>query len=416
MGDEHEIKIVGQKNQEGLAKALRIGLFVLLTGVLGGGGVAIGGFYYFQSSVPEFHSMADYKPKIGSRLYAADNQLIGEFSEERRLLLPFSETPDRVWQAFVAAEDKRFFSHKGLDYFGIFNAILQKLMNPSSKLRGASTITQQAAKSLLVSHESYASATARTLTRKIREAILARRLEKNLEKEEILYLYLNQIFLGHKAYGVRAAAEHYFKKDIDELTLAEAATLAGLPQRPSDYSPFSRPDAALSRRRYVLRRMLEDEYITPDEAHEAMNQDIKVYPRREHYLKIAPYYTEEVRQQAVEIVGEKALLEDGLHIYAAVNLDYQYYAQAALHNGLHALDRRQGFRGAHHVLKSPAERKLFIEEYRKSLKLGGDEELELDGAKEYLAMVSGFEGKGDVAVLNVAGLEGYLPLAGMRWA
>ncbi|MDP7038906.1 MAG: PBP1A family penicillin-binding protein [Myxococcota bacterium] len=413
---EHEINIVGDKIQTRRAKWFRIALFVLLTSVVGGGTLALGGFYYFGSSVPEFTSMADYKPKIGSRIYAADNQLIGEFSEERRVLLPFDKIPKRVWQAFVSAEDKRFFKHKGLDYFGILNAILQKLFNPSKKLRGASTITQQAAKSLLVSHESYASATARTLTRKIREAILARRLEENLEKEEILYIYLNQIFLGHKAYGVQAAAEHYFKKDIHELNLAEAATLAGLPQRPSDYSPFSRPEAAHSRRRYVVRRMLEDGYIRPEEAHEAINQEIKVYPRREHYLKIAPYYTEEVRQRALKIVSDKALLEEGLHIYSGVHLDYQYYAQEALYHGLYALDRRQGYRGALHVLKSKEEQELFVEEYRKSLKLNSEEELVLDTDKVYLGVVTGFEKQGDVAVLNVAGLEGALPLAGMRWA
>jgi penicillin-binding protein 1A len=272
------------------------------------------------------------------------------------------------------------------------------------------------AKSLLVSHESYEQATARKLRRKIREAILALRLERALSKEEILYLYVNQIYLGHKAYGVQAAAEHYYRKNVWELSLAETATLAGLPQRPSDYSPFARPGAALARRRYVLRRMLEDEYITQAEHDAAADAKVSVFPRDEPYLSIAPYYTEQVRREIIERYGERGLLEDGLEVYTALNLQLQSFGRKAIDDGLHALDKRQGYRGPLAHLKNRKKRDLFRSRYRAKLGLAEGKELDIEDGVTYIAVVTALDASGKFAELDIAGHPGILPLAGMRWA
>lgn len=393
---------------------LRIVLFGAVASVLVGVIVATTVYAIYAPTVPVFDSVEDYEPKIGTRIYSADNQLIGEFAAERRVLVAYEDVPAKLYNAFIAAEDKRFWSHGGVDVIGVMQAIFDKIRNPGSKLRGASTITQQVAKSILVEKESYEQATARSLERKIREAILARRLEQNLTKEEILFLYANQIFLGHKAYGVQAAAEHYFRKNVWELSLAEAATLAGLPQRPSDYSPFSRPEKAYARRKYVLRRMLEEGFITQEEHDEAVEEEITVYPRNELYLRRAPYYTEQVRREFIERYGERALLEEGFEVYTAVNLEEQWVAQRALEGGLYALDQRQGFRGPLAHLDSKAIRGKFDVAYRKHLEVAEEGPVELKSGREYLAVVESVSS--DRATVSVLGNSATLPLAGMRWA
>jgi penicillin-binding protein 1A len=381
--------------------------------------IAIGGVFLIYSryapTIPKFSSLRDYRPKIGTRIYAADRQLIGEFAAESRILLPYERIPRLLFQAFISAEDQRFFEHSGLDFVGIVEAIAQKALHPDRKLRGASTITQQVAKSLLATTEDYESATARTAERKIREALLARRLEKNLNKEDILYVYVNQIFLGHKAYGVQAAAEHYFRKNVWDLTLAEMATLAGLPQRPSDYSPVTHPDAARKRRGYVLRRMFEEGYISREDFDKANNEPIKAYPLYEHYLEIAPYFTEHIRRELVDTYGEKKILEEGLQVFTSLDLNAQQAADDAISWGLHELDRRQGYRGAlTHLVHKDVPR--FLELYRQELGLAEDELPLFEAEKNYLGVVIGFDTLGRQVFVNVAGERGLLPLAGMRWA
>jgi penicillin-binding protein 1A len=378
--------------------------------------LVVAAYLAYAPTVPMLNSLDDYLPKVGTSIYSGDNQLIGEFSEERRVLVPLNKIPPLLLKAFVAAEDKRFYSHGGIDLIGNLQALADKVRSPGKKLRGASTITQQVARSLLATHETYEAATERSLVRKIREAILARRLEARLSKDDILYLYLNQIFLGYKAYGVQAAAEHYFRKNVGDLTLAEMATLAGLPQRPSDYSPISRPDAALMRRKYVLRRMLEEGYITRTQAENAEVEQLTVYPREELYLTIAPYYTEQVRREIIDRYGERAVLADGLQVYTALNIEYDILAQDAISDGLHALDKRQGFRGPLAQLKTPALRTLFLQKYREELGLSAGEELRPDADRLYLGVVTGYDEKGEVAKIDVAGHPGLVPIAGMRWA
>ena len=386
-----------------------------LGGILGALGAGLV-YQHYAATVPVFESLEDYRPLVGTKIYSADDQLIGEFAHQRRVVVPIERIPRMLSQAFISAEDKRFYVHGGIDFIGVAQAIAAKVMNPSSKLRGASTISQQVAKSVLASYESYEKATERTLERKIREAILARNIESVLSKDEILFIYMNEIFLGHKAYGVQAAAEHYFRKNVWELSLAEMATFAGLPQRPSDYSPYSRPQAALARRKYVLRRLMEDGHITVEEESAAVAEELKVYPRTELYLDRAPYFTEQIRRMLVDRYGERAVLEDGLEVYTTLNLEAQVNAQDAINRGLLDLDQRQGFRGPALQLADASARKNFLERYREFKGLEGDEATELVDGEIYAAVVEGFTARGRLAKVNVLGTKGVLPLAGMRWA
>jgi penicillin-binding protein 1A len=397
------------------AYLVRLGVFVALTLSTAAVAAFLGIYLHFAPTVLQFASIDDFQPKLGSRIYSADNQLIGEFAIERRVLVPPQSIPPLLARAFMAAEDKRFYEHGGLDYIGIVQAVVDKVIHPKEKLRGASTITQQVGKSLLATHETYESATERSLNRKVREAILARHLEATLSKDQILYMYLTQTFLGHKAYGVGAAAEHYFRKNVWELTLAEMATLAGLPQRPSDYSPVTRPQAALGRRGYVLRRMLQDGFIDQAQYAEAQQEKLVVYPREESYLQVAPWYTEQVRRELIDRYGERALLEEGLEVYTAINLEHQALAQAALDRGMRDLDKRQGYRGPLAHL-TPKQRTAFASKYREVLKWRSAVDGAFEPGNTYLAVVTAFEADGTVALLDVAGKLGLLPLAGMRWA
>ena len=397
------------------AQAGRLAAFAGLT--LGTGAVCamLALYLTFAPSVPRFAGFDDFQPKLGARIYSADNQLIGEFAQERRIMVPAEDLPPLLFDAFMAAEDKRFRRHSGVDVLGIAQALGGKLLRPKEKLRGASTITQQVAKSLLASHQSYERATERSLGRKVREAILARHLEHTLSKDQILFMYLTQTFLGHKAYGVGAAAEHYFRKHVSELTIGEMATLAGLPQRPSDYSPVGRPEAARRRRAYVLRRMAEDGYITQAQRQAGAVEPLVAYGREEVFLQMAPHYTEQVRRQLIDRYGERAVLEDGLQVYTALNLQRQFTAQAAVARGLRALDRRQGFRGPIASL-GVEKRAAFVASYRQSLKIDGAAQPTLLARERYLAFVTGIGSGGNSVQVDVAGLTGIIPLAAMRWA
>ena len=394
---------------------LRLAVFLCLTGSVAGCAGFLGIYLYYAPTIPQFDSINDYQPKVGTRIYSADNQLMGEFAIERRVPVPSDRMPPLLARAFMAAEDKRFYEHSGIDVIGVLQAVFAKLTHPGEKLRGASTITQQVAKSLLVTHENYESATERSLSRKVREAILAKHLEHQLTKDQILYMYLTQTFLGHKAYGVGAAAEHYFRKNVWELTIGEMAVLAGLPQRPSDYSPVSRPQAALGRRKYVLRRMHEDGYISKAQYDAASQEKLVVFPREELYLQMAPFYTEQVRRELIERYGERTLLEEGLEVYTAINLELQSLAQGAISRGLHDLDKRQGYRGVLAHLE-PKQRALFATRYREDLGWKTAEAGTFKADTLYVALITGFSADGKEAYLDIAGKAGILPLAGMRWA
>lgn len=303
----------------------------------------LGGISFFlavahvRKSLPKLITVSDYKPLLVSQIYDRNNKKIGEYSHERRILVPYNQIPKHVVNAFLAAEDDKFFEHHGVNYLAILRATLANLRAGKS-VQGGSTITQQTAKTLLLSPE-------KTLLRKLREAMLAQMMEENLKKEEILYLYLNQIYFGQGSYGVGMAAETYFRKTVDKLTLAEAAILAGLPQAPSRYSPVSNPLRAKERQLYVLKRMGEVGFVKKEEAKAAMTEPVKVY-MRENYQEFAPYFLETVRQMLVEKLGEDKVLDEGLRIYTSLDLEKQLAAQDSVMAGLKSLDKRQGFRGA----------------------------------------------------------------------
>jgi len=328
--NKRSFKSDGRKRFKSLL--IRFILLLILISMLSVAGL----YYYMTRDLPPVDSIADYRPNIITKVYSDEGIQIGEFAIERREVIPISKAPALLIQAFVSAEDDRFFEHEGLDFFSIFRAFIKNL-KAGGVVQGGSTITQQVAKSLLTSE--------RTYTRKFKEAVLAYRIEKNFSKNEILYLYLNQIYLGHGAYGVQAAAQSYFHKNVDELTIAEMAILAGLPQAPSKYSPATNPDAARDRQHYVLKRMADEGYINIVEATDAMNTPIEVFPIRDINTEMTPYYTEHIRRYLEDRYGADRLYKDGLIVQTTVNVDMQKKAQAALKKGVSALDRRQGYRG-----------------------------------------------------------------------
>ncbi|UCF93791.1 MAG: PBP1A family penicillin-binding protein [Desulfobacterales bacterium] len=326
-----------------IRRLLRWFLFLGLFGILLGAAASLAVYYYISADLPKITSLADYRPPIITTLYSDDHRKIAEFYKERRIVLPLAEMPDMLIKAFIAAEDSRFYKHQGIDIYSILRAFFKNI-EAGTIVQGGSTITQQVTKSFLLTPE-------KSYTRKLKEAILAYRIDKVFSKEEILFLYLNQIYLGHGAYGVEAAAENYFGKSVQELNLAECALLAGLPQAPSKYSPFRYPERAKQRQIYVLNRMVKEGYIDASQATEAKNTQLDIRPRRNWYIEEVPFYTEHVRRYVETKYGPDALYTQGLQIYTSVNVEMQKIAQAAIEKGLFELDKRQGYRGPLNHLK-----------------------------------------------------------------
>ncbi|MFA7429164.1 MAG: penicillin-binding protein 1A [Rhodospirillaceae bacterium] len=313
---------------------------VFLLAVAGVGAVGYV-FWHFGRGLPDYRQLADYEPPITTRLYAGDGRLITEYATERRVFMPLDAIPRPVIAAFLSAEDKSFFTHPGLDFQGLARAVLTNIKNIGDNRRpvGASTITQQVAKNFLLTNEV-------SFDRKIKEAILALRIEQTFSKEHILELYLNEIYLGFGSYGVAAAAMNYFNKSLDQLTLAEVAYLAALPKAPNNYHPIRRLDAALERRNWVIGRLRDDGYITAEQAAEARQEPLAVRSRDEtEYVRGGGYFAEEVRRELVGTFGEKTLYEGGLAVRTTLEPHLQSFANKALMSGLIEYDRRHGWRG-----------------------------------------------------------------------
>ncbi|MFM2045762.1 MAG: putative penicillin-binding protein (PBPa) (PBP1a) MrcA, partial [Pseudomonadota bacterium] len=307
---------------------------------LAGAGTVVWGLWHFGKGLPEHRQLADYQPSVTTRVHAGDGRLIAEFATEKRVFVPFEAMPRRLVNAFVAAEDQNFWTHSGVDWLAVVRAQLTNLKNMGSDRRpiGASGFTQQVARIFFLDNEvSYA--------RKIREAILAYRLERAIGKERILELYMNEIYLGNRAYGVAAAALNYFDKSMDELTIAEAAFLASLPKAPDRYFRERFRGAAIARRDYVIGRMLEDGYITPEEAEAARAEPLEFRAARGIQMVEADYFVEEVRRELLAVYGEQKLYGGGLSVRTTLNPDLQEIARRELRNGLMAFDRRKGWRG-----------------------------------------------------------------------
>lgn len=302
-----------------------------------GAGLAIFAFYIqINQSLPSTASLKNYHPPLVSSVYARDGSLIGEFYTERRFLVPLKQMSPQLIRAFLAAEDVRFYEHGGVDLQGIVRAFLKNLQ-AGGIVQGGSTITQQVVKSLLLTPE-------RTWVRKLKEAMLAYRIDKSLSKDQILELYLNQIYFGSGAYGVEAASQTYFSRHASELTLAQATLLAGLPKAPSRFSPFQDLSAARERQKYVLQRMVEVGFISQETADKAFAEPLQLQPSRHWTLKNLNSFSEEVRRQIEQRYGRDGLYNEGLQIYTTIDLKAQEYAELALDRGLREIDKRHGFR------------------------------------------------------------------------
>ena len=297
--------------------------------------------WYFSIGLPDYKKLSNYQPPISSRVYSNDGKLIAEYAIEKRLFIPYEFIPKKVINSFLSAEDKNFFNHPGVDVKGILRALIKNLKNISSnkRLEGASTITQQVAKNFLLTNEV-------SLNRKIKEAILAFRIERAYSKERILELYLNQIYLGQGTYGIAAASLEYFDKSVKDLNYIESSLLAALPKAPSKYDPYKHPNAAKFRRNLVLKNLMDNDYISKKEFNNFKNSKIKLKRRKIEILNEANSYTEEVRRSIKEKYGFKKLYSEGLSIRTPLDINYQIIAIQSLRKGIEEYDRRHGWRGA----------------------------------------------------------------------
>ena len=298
------------------------------------------GFYHFGKGLPEHQQLADYNPPVVTRIHAGDGRLMAEFAREKRVFIPIEAMPKRVIRAFLSAEDKTFYSHWGIDIPGIIRAMITNIRRIHTDRRpvGASTITQQVAKNFLLTNEV-------SIARKAKEVILSLRMERAFSKDKILELYLNEIYLGFGSFGVAAAALNYFDKSLNDLSVAEAAFLAGLPKAPNNYHPIRKPNAARARRNYVLSRMVEDGFITAAAAAVEMSKKVRVRPPGEPDAARADYFVEEVRRELQGNYGDSGLYGGGLSVRTTLDSRLQKIADISLRNGLSAYDQRHGWRG-----------------------------------------------------------------------
>ena len=401
---------------------------IVLT-LLGGGA-----FWYFSRSLPDIITVADYRPSVVSQVVSTQGTptVIGEFYKERRYLIPYEKIPEKLVQAIISAEDDQFFTHQGVNLTSILRAAFANF-RAGHVVQGGSTITQQVAKSLLLTPE-------RSFVRKAKELILANQIERNLTKQQILYLYLNQIYLGHGSYGVQAAAKVYFDKDVSTLDIAECAMIAGMPQAPGKYSPHLNPKKAKERQLYVLRRMFENRYIDQKEYDDAAKEELKVHGEFDVNAKYSAYFIETLRRQLVEKYGDRAVYEDGLQVSVDVDAQLMKAAGKAVREGLRAIDRRNEFRGPLKRLKKEEEARKWIADARIRLvidELGYDvlmangtidtiEAVKFAGLntegdllkvdENYDGIVTGFDPKTKMTFVNVGAVRTELPLSELTWA
>jgi len=296
--------------------------------------------WYFSVGLPDYKKLSNYQPPISSRVYSEDKKLIAEYAIEKRLFIPFESIPDKVVNAFLSAEDKNFFKHPGIDAKGILRAIIKNIKNitQNKRLEGASTITQQVAKNFLLTNEV-------SFKRKVKEAILAFRIERAYTKERILELYLNQIYLGQGTYGIAAASLEYFDKSVKDLNYSESALLAALPKAPSKYNPYKYPEIAKFRRDLVIENLEENKFISKKEMFNLKNKQLKLNKRKIEIINEANSYTEEVRRKVKDTYGFEKLYSQGLSISTPLRINYQIQALKSLRKGIEEYDRRQGWRG-----------------------------------------------------------------------
>ena len=306
-------------------------MFVILIAIL----------WAFSNKLPDYKFLKNYKPPVSSKVYSGEGQLVSDFSKEKRIFVPYDVIPAKVINSFLSSEDKNFFSHPGVDAKGVMRATINNISNIiySKRLEGASTITQQVAKNFLLSNEV-------SLNRKIKEAILAFRIERALSKKRILELYLNQIYLGQGAYGIASASLEYFNKPISELSYDESALLAALPKAPSKYNPYNNEELAIHRRNLVLKNLLDNNYLKKEEYEKFINNKIELKKRKKIFLEDTRYYVEDIRKYVVDKFGFEKVYKQGLNIKTPLNLELQNIATLSLRKGLESYDKRKGWRGS----------------------------------------------------------------------
>ncbi len=393
-------------------RLLRIAFWSLFLGAAAAGALATLFYLRFVRDLPDPRRIEDYRPALSSLVLDRDGQPIGEFYAERRQLVPLERVPEHVIHAFVSGEDSTFFEHKGIDYPGILRAAWVNLRAGGEVRQGASTITQQMVKGLLLSPE-------RSYARKIRELILARRIEERFSKQEILYLYLNQIYFGEGAYGIAEAARTYFGKSVDALSVSEGALLAGLPKAPSRYSPFASPERAEQRRRYVLQRMRLDRHIDEAAYARALAEPLALAAAPSATASAnAAYFTEEVRRLLVDAFGNQAVLEGGLRVETTLDSRLQASAVASLRRGLEELDRRQGYRGPlRHVASAEIAAELERVAAENALGDATDPDRALRGDAAYVGVVLAVDGAAQTARIGFGPkLEALVRLSDVAWA
>ncbi|MCD6430764.1 MAG: PBP1A family penicillin-binding protein [Deltaproteobacteria bacterium] len=388
-----------------IRKIIKIFLLLGFLGIFLGIGSVVGVFYYYARDLPKITSLKDYHPYTVTEVFANDGALIGRFGLEKRKIAPIEEIPELLKKAFIASEDSRFYEHQGLDFFGIARAMVKNI-SARRIVQGGSTITQQVTKSLLLTPE-------RKFKRKIKEAILAYRIEKYLSKDEILFIYLNQIYLGHGMYGVEMAAQRYFGKKTRDLNLAEMTIIAGMPKAPSNLSPITHPERSAARQRYVLGQMLEHKFITREQLQKALLTEVVLVSRADPSSK-TPYYTEHVRRYLEKKYGYDQLYKEGLQVYTGVDVAWQQAARIAIDQGLRDLAKRRGFRGALQRLINAQERDEFILKLKKERENLPDAGLVEDLYSQ--ALVLEIDDKKKNVILDLGGHQALLDLKDMEWA
>ena len=331
-------------------------LVLAISGILVLAILSISILWAFSNNLPDYKFLKNYKAPVSSKVYSGDGELVSDFSTEKRIFVPYNAIPEKIINSFLSAEDKNFFNHPGVDAKGVLRAIINNISNvlSSKRLEGASTITQQVAKNFLLTNEV-------SLNRKIKEAILAFRIERALSKERILELYLNQIYLGGGTYGVAAASLEYFDKPITDLTYVESALLAALPKAPSRYNPYKNKKLAKFRRDLVIKNLLDNNFINSAQYNSFIREEIKLKKRKKILLENSLYYVEDVRKNILDKFGYDKVYKEGLNIKTPLDLNLQTIATEALRNGLIAYDKRKGWRG-------PLDNKVYSEVWSKDLK------------------------------------------------
>ena len=357
-------------------------------------------FFYYSHQLPDYQPLKDRPLKAYSIVYSEDDEVVGKFLMENRIPIPYEKIPRPLVNAFIAAEDAEFFQHKGIDIKGIARAMLKNL-RAGRIVQGGSTITQQVTKIFFLTPK-------KSLLRKLKEVAYAFGLERNLTKEEILFLYLNNIYLGNGAYGVEAAAESYFNKRTEHLNLAEMAMMAGLVKAPSRYSPINNFNRAKERQAYVLTRMADLGFITQEQKEKSLRATLKIQSRESAYFSKAPYFTEFIRQQVERKYGKEKLYQEGLRIYSTLDLSLQKAAEKDLEMGLRDLDKRQGFRGPIQTLSSKEMKELV------SKKKGTVNPLSQNGIFE--GVILSKEDSKKYYTVWVENRMGILPYSEMTWA